>query len=131
MIQLTIQAARLGAGSDASQRSATVVIRDLGHLAVQVFFHEQPMPGLEVQFKKVDDEGEPGDPVGAAQHTDARGIASLPYAVEGGVYACQIEHQEPALVATVEQPDQPCPVVLPVGRAYFEIDGNAEFGEPS
>jgi hypothetical protein len=127
MIQIEVQAARLDADAPASQRSATVVLRDLGALAVQVFFHGLPMDALQIEFFKATPEGEAGEAIGQAVTTDAQGIAAIGHAVHAGTYVCRIEHQPDAIVATVEDPARPFPIVLPIGRPYLDIDGDAEF----
>jgi len=127
MIELKVQALRVDPKAPSSRRSATVVLRSLGHLAVQVLFHADPVVGAKVTFAKATDQDEAGDAVGGELTTDERGIARLDFAVDSGHYICQIERQPPLLVTTVDDPKQPYPVVLPIGRPYVDFEGDVEF----
>jgi hypothetical protein len=127
MIELQVQALRVDPKGPPSRRSATIVLRALGHLAVQVFFHADPVEGAKVTFAKATDEDEAGDPVGGELTTDAQGIARLDFAVDVGHYICQVERQLPLLLTTVDDAEEPYPVVLPVGRPYVDFEGDVEF----
>jgi hypothetical protein len=127
MIELKVQALRVDPKAPSSRRSATIVLRALGHLAVQVFFHADPVEGAKVSFAKATDDDEAGDPVGGELTTDANGVARLDFAVDAGHYVCQVERQPPLLVTTVDDAEEPYPVVLPIGRPYFDFDGDVEF----
>lgn len=108
-----------------STLGAVLVARDCGYLAVCVLFHGVPQPGLEVAFREVAD-GKPGAALGTLVETDGAGIARLPRVVPAGLYLCEIERQEPALVATVTALDAPFIVVLPVGRPYHDVGEGPE-----
>ncbi len=127
MIELKVQAARVHPKAPSKRRSATIVLRSLGHLAVQLFFHAEPVEGASVSFAKATEEDEAGDAVGPKLTTDGQGIARLDFAVDAGHYICQIERQDPLLVTTVDDPEQPYPVVLPIGRPYVDFEGDVEF----
>jgi len=127
MIQLKVQGMRVDPKGSSSRRSATIVLRALGHLAVQVFFHADPVEGAKVSFAKATDEDEPGDAVGGELTTDARGIARLDFLVDAGHYVCQVERQPSLLVSTVDDAEEPYPVVLPIGRPYVDFEGDVEF----
>jgi hypothetical protein len=127
MIQLEARVLRVDPKGPSSRRSATIVLRALGHLAVQVFFHADPTEGVKVSFAKATDDDQAGDAVGGELTTDDNGVARLDYAVDAGHYVCRVERQPPLLVTTVDDPAQPYPIVLPVGRPYVDLDGDVEF----
>jgi outer membrane protein OmpA-like peptidoglycan-associated protein len=97
----------------------------LGFLAVQVFFHQRPMKGMQVEFATINGTSI-GDQIGDPVLTDEDGLAVLDKLVKIGNYACTIEHQRPKAVCTVDDPDVPEAVVLPVGRGYLNVDGDIE-----
>jgi len=90
-------------------------------LAVQLFFHGEPMEGVEVTFAK-----KSGGKVGGPLLTDAEGIAKLDTQVPAGPYLCRIEAQPEVLVPTVGAVTDPHQMVLPVGRPYFEYDADPQ-----
>lgn len=98
----------------------------LGFLSVQIFFHQEPMEGIRVQFAHIDG-GSVGKAIGDAIKTDADGVATLRKPVTLGPYDCQIEHQPAKRVDTVESPDEPVILVLPVGRPYWDLGSDVEF----
>jgi hypothetical protein len=96
----------------------------LGYLAVRLLFQDEPVKGLKVQFFRADDSKvtPPRPPLKSADElTGDDGVFAIPYLVKVGTYRCRIEGQPDTLITTVEQPDKPFVVVLPVGRPYFDL----------
>jgi hypothetical protein len=107
---------------------ATLVARQLGHLAVKVCFHREPCYGLEVKFYEQGDDGKKAKQLGAARKTDRHGIARYEYLVDRGLYVVEIEKQESAaIVPTVIDPTKPYVIPTPVDRPYFDIGETPEF----
>lgn len=135
---------RQGAGAPETQLGGAVDLPIWGHLAVEVTFLGEPVEGLYVEFERksggrvlpVLGGGEPADSPGFGakvkallglgdektklEYTDAEGRYVIPYPVAVGIYKCKIEHQDPCDVTTVEDPEHPYSIVLPVGRPYFD-----------
>jgi hypothetical protein len=109
---------------------ATLVARQLGHLAIKVTFHKHPCHDLEVKFHEAEADGSKGAQVGDTYKTDRFGVARHEFLVGTGVYVAEIENQPtPALVTTVSDPTKPFVVPLPVGRPYFDFDESVEFDD--
>jgi hypothetical protein len=98
----------------------------LGFLAVQLFFHQQPMEGIEVQFAQLQGT-EVGPPIGEPVLTRSDGIATLARPVPLGNYVCQIEGQPAKMISSVEAADEPVVLVLPIGRPLRDFEGDVEF----
>jgi hypothetical protein len=104
---------------------------ELGFLAVQVFFHEEPVEHLAIFF--VNKKGKVVNPNDEPVRTDQKGIARLEDLAPVGLYDCRIRTAGPGgphmerTISTVEDPAKPFIIVLPVGRPYFDIAGNWEF----
>ncbi len=113
---------------DAESKSAVLVARSLGYLAVRVLFHGQPIAGLSVDFGKLsgvtDDSPTSLKPTLA---TDDDGVALFARLVPTGSYACQIEKQPSAVVHTTGSLDDPFVLVLPIGRPFVDVDDVEEF----
>jgi outer membrane protein OmpA-like peptidoglycan-associated protein len=86
-------------------------------LAVQIFFHEEPVKELEVTFAKAS-----GGKIGTVQKTDDKGVAKLDTMYRSGNYLCRIEAQHDAVITTVASVDDPFQLVLPIGRPLYEYD---------
>jgi len=100
---------------------------DLGYLSIQVFFHEEPVEHLKIEFKKFDHSALA---VPSVPHvfTDKDGKASIDTLVATGNYAVIIDDpQHWKSISTVEDPNKPYIIALPVGRPLFDIGGNWEF----
>jgi hypothetical protein len=117
--------------SSTDGKSGVLVARAMAYLAIRILFHGRPVPGLAVTFGRTtgepDDQPEPMEP---AATSDDAGIAFFPRLVPAGLYACDIERQPRALVATTEHPAQPHVVVLPVGRPFVDVGDQDEFEAP-
>lgn len=98
----------------------------LGFLSVRVFFHQEPMQGLRVQFHEIAGDSL-GNPIGDEVLTDINGTATLDRFVTIGHFACVIEHQRPKGITTVDDPDDPLILVLPIGRPLTDFQGDVEF----
>jgi len=107
--------------------SAVLVARAMGYLRVRVTFHKEPCAGLKVKFSKAGDDGKPGDPIGDETKTDDDGRAEVPFMVPAGIYACEIENQQPTVVNTVHDWNVPFPVITPIDRPYFDVDEEHEW----
>lgn len=108
-------------------RSAVLVPRNIGLLAVRITFHCDPIEKLEVKFFIETDDGKKGEPVGDPLKTNARGIAQLDFMVPAGRYVCAIERQPETVVTTVSSDRRPFIIPLPVGRQYFDVGESPEF----
>ncbi len=113
-----------------SKLSAVLVARPMGCLVVRVTFHKSACVGLKVKFSKAGDDGKPGDALGDETKTDGRGLATLPFMVPAGLYACEIQGQLPTLVSTVPSSDKPYPVITPIDRPYYDLGEAHEWHEP-
>jgi len=114
----------LGALPVAGPGPAPVVVgpqNHLGYLSVRILFLGEPVEGLNVRFQTIANEAV-GPVPGNDIPTDADGIAGDPTAVAIGRYRVQIDGRETAEVTTVERPDAPFVIVLPVGRPYFDYN---------
>lgn len=98
----------------------------LGFLSVRVFFHQEPMQGLRVQFHEIAGDSL-GSPIGDEVLTDLNGTATLDRFVTIGTFACVVEHQRPKGITTVDDPDDPLILVLPIGRPLTDFQGDVEF----
>ena len=107
--------------------SAVLVARPMACLVVRVTFHKAPCVGLKVKFSKATDDGKPGEAVGKETKTDAKGIAGVDFMVPSGLYACEIQGQQPTVVSTVFDPAKPHPVVTPIDRPYYDVDEGHEW----
>jgi hypothetical protein len=99
---------------------------DNGYLAVQVFFHEEPVQDIEVVFKRLDGALAVSDVPKVL--TDKDGLAKIEQPVSTGNYLCELGRPDHfKTVCTVESLEKPFIIVMPVGRPYFDIGGNWEF----
>jgi len=113
---------------DADSKSAVLVARSLGYLAVRVLFHGSPVEGLKVNFGQLDDVADDAPAMlEPSLTTDDDGLALFPRLVPSGAYACQIERQAQAEVHTTASLDAPVVVVLPVGRPFVDVGDIDEF----
>lgn len=117
--------ARVGVPHE-DKKSAVLVPRPMGYLAVLVCFHRLPVNGVEVKFFRSSD-GEKGDAVGDAITTGKDGIARVDMLVPAEEYVCEIQDQPLAVVTTVSTFEDAFPLVLPIGRPYVDIDEEDEF----
>ena len=112
---------------DNDHLSAVLIQRDLGHLAVRIFFHRAPMANLAVTFYFRSADGSRGDHIGTEVKTDDAGLARSLLLVPAGNYICSVEYQSDALVSTVADPNVPFILVLPIGRPYVDLGADPEF----
>jgi hypothetical protein len=112
---------------DSSEANTIVLFPvHLEFLAVRVVFHRTPVAELSVRLTASD-----GTEVAASLKTDEQGVARLLRRVPAGTYVCEVERQAPFRISTVPTPADAFPVVLPVGRPYFDMHEGAEFERPS
>jgi hypothetical protein len=120
---------RLPEDAPGGDLSGTLVLEPVGYLCVQLLFLSEPIKGLKVQFFETQEDGAKGaavkNPATSAdvpeQQTNEKGIAKVDFPVPTGLYVCRIEHQPETLITTVESPEQPFIVTLPVGRPVFDL----------
>jgi hypothetical protein len=96
-------------------------------LSVIVFFHQQPIADLTVEFFQSGADGKPGAAVGEKVKTDEDGVAKLLKPVPIGNYVCQIQYQPATIVCTVPDIEEPFILVLPIGRPYYDFENDFEF----
>jgi hypothetical protein len=109
--------------------SATLVPRHLGFLSIKVTFHKIPCPGLEVKLSEANPDGTKGKSVGDPQKTDEWGYVTVDYLVPAGPYVCEIEGQAETFAVTVDDPEKPFSIVLPVDRPYHDVDEEPEYDD--
>jgi hypothetical protein len=95
-------------------------------LAVQVFFHGQPLPEAPVEFFEAKADGSRGAQAGEGQVTDEEGRAALEEQVEIGSYVCAVEGQLDTIITTTSDPGEPVELVLPIGRPAFDYGGGED-----
>ena len=124
-----VQEARVCRTYDGATHENTLVPHEIGWLAVRIYFHREPIEDLEVEFCACRDNETSGAVIGEVVRSDESGIAKLTFPVPVGNYMCRIEHQEPTVVTTVASVDAPVDLVLPIGRPYFDFEGDWEVDE--
>lgn len=116
----------------ATEVEHTIRVRSLTYesnkawLGVQIYFHEQPIEDLEVEFFEARASDKAGAAVGEKLRTNQNGIAQLEERVPIGNYVCRIENQPDAAITSIPSPDEPYKLALPIGRPYFEYDAYEE-----
>ncbi|HSX77500.1 MAG TPA: hypothetical protein VLQ80_02845 [Candidatus Saccharimonadia bacterium] len=94
-----------------------------GWLGVQVLYQGMPLAGIPVRFYTLTAENQPDSQIGEEQITDASGSAYLSEAVETGEYGCHIEGQPLATVTSVDDPNRPLLLTLPIGESPVDVYG--------
>ena len=117
----------------ATEQAHTIRVRCLdfasrAYLGAQIFFHQTPIPDLEVEFFEAGPDDAPGAKIGATLLTDNDGLARVEGKVKIGSYVCRIERQPDLVISTTPEADRPAPIVLPIGRPFYEHDPQEESG---
>jgi hypothetical protein len=118
--------ARLPKG-DSVHKSAVLVARVMGCLAVRLLFDQRPVPGANVRFYTGSDPEDTSGELTPHLTTDENGVAVFPRLVTRGLYTCSIDDQRNTVIPTVDHPNEPYPVVLPIGRPITDIGGASAF----
>ena len=98
-------------------------------LSVIVFFHQEPIADLKVKFTAVSPGGATDAELGQEVKTDSEGVAKLLTPVPIGNYLCEVQYQPPTMITTVPDIEDPFILVLPIGRPYYDFDGDSPFKE--
>jgi hypothetical protein len=102
-------------------------LKGLAYLSVVVFFHQQPISGLKVTFAEIGPDDQPGQQEGDEVKTDSDGVAKLLTPAPIGRYICRIQYQPPTVITTVPDIEDPFMIVLPIGRPYYDFEGDIPF----